>query len=51
MDENEISRIIVDRCLKIHKALGPEFLESVKEEVLFNVELIQNGITRIVNKL
>ncbi len=35
MDENEISRIIVDKCLKIHKSLGPGLLESVYEEVLY----------------
>ncbi|KKK54695.1 hypothetical protein LCGC14_3082100 [marine sediment metagenome] len=35
MDENELSKIIVDRCLKIHKILGPGLLESVYEEVLY----------------
>jgi len=35
MTENEISRIIVDKCLKIHRALGPGLLESVYEEVLY----------------
>lgn len=35
MDENEISKIIVHKCLKIHKTLGPGLLESVYEEVLF----------------
>ena len=34
MDENAISGIIVDKCLKIHKTLGPGLLESVYEEVL-----------------
>lgn len=29
MNENEISKIIVDKALKIHKALGPGLLESV----------------------
>ena len=33
--ENELSRVIVDKCLKIHRALGPGLLESVYEEVLF----------------
>ena len=33
MTENEISKIIVDKCLKIHRALGPGLLESVYEEV------------------
>ncbi len=35
MDENGLSKIIVDKCLKIHKKLGPGLLESVYEEVLF----------------
>lgn len=35
MDENELSRIVVDDCFKIHKMLGPGLLESVYEEVLF----------------
>jgi GxxExxY protein len=34
MDENEVSGIIVDKCLKIHRALGPGLLESVYEELL-----------------
>ena len=29
MNENEISKIIVEKSLKIHKALGPGLLESV----------------------
>ena len=43
MNENEIARIIVDSCLKIHKALGPGLLESVYEEVLA-YELTQRGL-------
>ena len=35
MNENEISKIIVDSCYKIHTTLGPGLLESVYEEVLF----------------
>ena len=34
MDENDIAKIVVDLCLKIHKILGPGLLESVYEEVL-----------------
>ena len=34
MTENEIAKIVVDLCLKIHKILGPGLLESVYEEVL-----------------
>ena len=33
MEENEISGIVIDKCLKIHKSLGPGLLESVYEEV------------------
>ena len=35
MDENELSKSIVDVCLKVHKRLGPGLFESVYEEVLF----------------
>ncbi len=35
MTENEISKIIVDACYKIHYDLGPGLLESVYEEILF----------------
>ena len=35
MNENDLSRIIVDACLKIHRTLGPGLLESVYQEVLF----------------
>ena len=34
MTENELAKIIVDLCLKIHRTLGPGLLESVYEEVL-----------------
>jgi GxxExxY protein len=34
MDENEISREIVDAAFKIHQKLGPGLLESVYEGVL-----------------
>ena len=34
MNENELSRIVVESCLKIHRKLGPGLLESVYEEVL-----------------
>jgi len=35
MTENELSKIIVDCCFKIHTKLGAGLLESVYEEVLF----------------
>ena len=34
MDENEISGIVVDSAIKIHKALGPGLLESVYQRIL-----------------
>ncbi|MEK6742543.1 MAG: GxxExxY protein [Nitrospirota bacterium] len=44
MDENQISKIIVDCCYKIHKTLGPGLLESVYLEVLI-YELRKMGLT------
>jgi len=43
MNENELSKIIVDCCFKVHKKLGPGLLESVYEEVLF-YELNKNNL-------
>ena len=34
MNENEISKIVVDKALKIHKILGPGLLESVYHGIL-----------------
>jgi GxxExxY protein len=34
MTENELAKIVVGLCLKIHRTLGPGLLESVYEEVL-----------------
>ncbi|MCQ2113847.1 MAG: GxxExxY protein [Bacteroidaceae bacterium] len=34
MQENDISRIILDLCIKIHKTLGPGLLEKAYEECL-----------------
>ena len=33
MTENEISRLIVDLCFKLHKQYGPGLFESVYEEL------------------
>jgi GxxExxY protein len=33
--ENEISAIVLDKAIKVHKALGPGLYESVYEECLF----------------
>jgi GxxExxY protein len=35
MDENEISKIVFESALKVHKILGPGLLESAYEECLF----------------
>jgi GxxExxY protein len=43
MTENELSKIIVDVCYKIHVELGPGLLESVYEEILF-YELMKKGL-------
>lgn len=34
MTENELSKVIVDCCYKVHTSLGPGLLESVYEEIL-----------------
>ena len=41
--ENELSKIIFDSALKIHKALSPGLLESAYEECLF-YELKKAGL-------
>lgn len=43
MTEDEISKIIVDTCYKIHVKLGPGLLESVYETILFH-ELVKKGL-------
>lgn len=43
MTENEISKIIFDCALKVHKALGPGLLESSYEACMF-YELNKTGI-------
>lgn len=35
MNENELSKVIVDICYRIHTKLGPGLLESVYETILF----------------
>ncbi|MFN2430835.1 MAG: GxxExxY protein [Cryomorphaceae bacterium] len=42
-DRNELSKIIVDTCYRIHVALGPGLFESVYEEIL-TYELQQQGL-------
>lgn len=43
MTENEISKIIFDCGLKVHRALGPGLLESAYEECLF-YELVKTHV-------
>ncbi len=43
MNENQISKIVVDCCFRIHMTLGPGFLESVYLEVLI-FELKKAGL-------
>ena len=43
MTENEISKIIVDCCFRIHTQLGAGLFESVYEEILF-YELQKSGL-------
>lgn len=42
MTENEISKLVVDLCFKIHRQYGPGLFESVYEEV-FSYEWSKNG--------
>lgn len=46
MDENELSKVVVDCCYKIHTKLGPGLLESVYEEVLC-YELRKNNLNYV----
>lgn len=43
MDENELSKIIVDSAFKVHNALGPGLLESVYK-VALAFELQKRGL-------
>lgn len=43
MTENEISRVVVDLCFRIHKQYGPGLFESVYEEI-FCYELARTGL-------
>jgi GxxExxY protein len=35
MNENELSKIVLDAAFSVHKELGPGLLESVYEEVMY----------------
>ena len=43
MTENEISKLVVDLCFKIHKQYGPGLFESIYEEI-FCYEWAKNSI-------
>ena len=43
MTENELAKIVVDLCFKIHQKYGPGLYESVYEEILF-YELSKIGL-------
>src|SRR5690349_13572105 len=43
MNENEISRVIVDSAVKVHKAIGPGLLETVYRSALA-YELRKRGL-------
>jgi len=49
MTENELSRIIVDSALKVHKLLGPGLLESVYRAALA-FELQKHGLRVAVER-
>ena len=44
MTENELAKLVIDLCIKIHKTLGPGLLESAYEECLA-YELRQRNIS------
>ena len=43
MQENDISKIVLDACIKIHSALGPGLFEDVYEKILC-YELMERGL-------
>ncbi len=49
MTENEISKLIVESALKVHRALGPGLLESSYEECLY-YELRKSGLNVVKQK-
>jgi len=49
MTENELSKIVFDCALKVHKSLGPGLLESAYEECLY-YELKKTGLYVVKQK-
>lgn len=43
MEINELTRTVIEICIKIHSTVGPGCFEKVYEEILY-YELIQRGI-------
>src|SRR5690606_749700 len=43
MNENELSKIVFEKALKVHRVLGPGLLESAYEECLY-YELYKAGL-------
>ncbi|HUP92788.1 MAG TPA: GxxExxY protein [Solimonas sp.] len=43
MDENEISKVVLDAAMKIHRALGPGLFENVYESLMEH-ELVKAGL-------
>ena len=43
MDENDVSKIVLDTCIRIHRMLGPGLLESAYERIL-KYELEKAGL-------
>ena len=41
--EAELSERIIGGCIRVHRALGPGFLESIYEEAL-SIELVKSGL-------
>lgn len=48
MTEQEISKIVFDCALRVHKVLGPGLLESAYEECLYYE--LKNQILKLKNK-
>ncbi|MGI8812954.1 MAG: GxxExxY protein, partial [Pyrinomonadaceae bacterium] len=43
MDENSLSKLVINRSIKVHSTLGPGLLESSYKECLY-YELIKSGL-------
>lgn len=56
MTENELSKLVVDTCFKIHMLYGPGLFESVYEEIFFyewnklDIEIIRQRGIRVIHE-